>query len=130
VSTFNVDFLGQLGISTLPLGLPPDPVPLLLRPHTVEVERGKLLKLWWVQAMGRGTRRQQVAREQRTAAFTAGLTAERRTLAVRASRRGPVPDDPAIRAAAVGVTEDRLEQSISQRSKNLAIFAVIGLLEV
>ncbi len=32
MSTFNVDFLGQLGISTLPLGLPPDPVPLLLRP--------------------------------------------------------------------------------------------------
>ncbi len=139
--------------------------------HTVEVERGKLLKLWWVQAvifgvqfgvvtglfaahrghgssvadglitgsiggvvfglaMGWGTRRQQVAREQRTAAFTAGLTAERRMLAVRASRRGPVPDDPAIRAAAAGLTEDRLEQSISQRSKNLAIFGVIGLLEL
>ncbi len=76
--------------------------------------------------MGWGTRRQPVAREQRTA----GLTAERRTLAVRASRRGPVPDDPAIRAAAAGVTEDQLEQSISQRSKNLAIFAVIGLLEL
>ncbi|MDQ2738755.1 MAG: hypothetical protein M3Y35_09130, partial [Actinomycetota bacterium] len=40
------------------------------------------------------------------------------------------PDDPAIRAAAAGLTEDRLEQSISQRSKNLAIFAVIGLLEL
>lgn len=81
-------------------------------------------------AMGWVTRRQQVVREQRTAAFTAGLTAERRTLVERASRRGPVPDDPAIRAAAVSLTPDQLEQSISNHSKNLAVFGVIGLLEL
>lgn len=76
------------------------------------------------------THRQQVAREQRTAAVTGGLTAENRTLAMRASRRGPVPADPAIRAAAAGLTRDQLEQSITQRSKNLAIFGVLGLLEL
>jgi len=80
--------------------------------------------------MSRATRRQQVAREQRTAAFTGGLTPERRTVAVRASRRGPVPDDPAIRAAAAGLARDQLGQSISHRSKNLTIFGVIGLLEL
>jgi len=80
--------------------------------------------------MGWVTRRQQVAREQRTAAVTAGLTAERRTQAVRASRRGPIPDDPAIRAAAAGLTHDDLEQSISYRSKNLTSFSIIGLLDL
>lgn len=80
--------------------------------------------------MGWVTRRQLVARDRRTAAVTAGLTAERRTQALRASRRGPVPDDPAIRAAAAGLTRDQLEQSISYRSKNIAIFGVIGLLEL
>lgn len=49
---------------------------------------------------------------------------------MRASRRGPVPDDPATRAAAAGLARDQLEQSISQRSKNLTIFGVIGLLEL
>ncbi len=76
------------------------------------------------------TGRQQAAREQRTAAFTAGLTAPDRALAVRASRHGSVPGDPVIRAAAAGLTRDQLEQSISQRSKNLAIFGGIGLLEL
>jgi len=80
--------------------------------------------------MAWATRRQQVAREQRTAVFTGGLTPERRAMAVRASRRGPVPDDAAIRTAAVGLARDQLEQSISQRSKNLTIFGVIGLLEL
>jgi len=75
-------------------------------------------------AMGWGTRRQQVAREQRTAAVTAGLTAERRTQALRVSRRGPIPDDPAIRAAAAGLARDQLGQSISHRSENLTIFGV------
>jgi len=70
------------------------------------------------------------AREQRTAAFTAGLTAPDRALAVRVSRHGSVPGDPVIRAAASGLTRDQLEQSISQRSKNLAIFGGIGLLEL
>ncbi len=81
-------------------------------------------------AMGWGTRRQQVAREQRTAAVTAGLTAERRTQALRASRRGPVPGDPAIRAAAAGLARDQLGQSISHRSKNLTSFSIIGLLDL
>lgn len=81
-------------------------------------------------AMGWVARRQQASREQRTAHFTAGLTVEGRALAVRASRRGPVPDDPVTRAAAAGLTRDQLEQSISQRSKNFAIFGAIGLLEL
>lgn len=80
--------------------------------------------------MSWATRRQEVAREQRTAAFTGRLILEHRALAVRASRRGPVPDDPAIRAAAAALTRDQLGQSISQRSKNIAIFGVIGLLEL
>lgn len=80
--------------------------------------------------MALAARRQQVARDQRTAAFTGGLTPERRTVAVRASRRGPVPDDPAIRTAAAALTQDQLEQSINQRSKNLTIFGVIGVLEL
>lgn len=81
-------------------------------------------------AMGWVTRRQLVARDRRTAAATAGLTAERRTQAVRASRRGPIPDDPAIRAAAAGLTRDDLEQSLSYRSKNLTIFSIIAVLEL
>ncbi len=75
-------------------------------------------------------RRQLVARDRRTAAVTAGLTAERRIQALRASRRGPVPGDPAIRAAAAGLTHDDLEQSISHRSKNLTSFSIIGLLDL
>jgi len=39
VSAFTVDFLGQWGIPTLPRGLPPDPVPLLLRPQPCAVLR-------------------------------------------------------------------------------------------
>ena len=77
--------------------------------------------------------RQQAAREQRTAVFTAGLSAPDRALAVRASRRGPIPDDPAICAAAARLTRDRLEQSIRQRGRNLAglaVFAVLELVEV
>lgn len=76
------------------------------------------------------TRRQQVAQEQRTAAFTAGLSLQDRTLAVRASRRGPIPDDPATRAAAAALTRDQLERTTSQRNRNLALFGAIGLLEV
>jgi len=81
-------------------------------------------------AMGWLTRRQQAAREQRTAAFTAGLTAQHRTLAVRASRRGPIPDDPAIRAAAARLTRDQLERTTSQRNRNLAGLAAFTLLEL
>ena len=81
-------------------------------------------------AMSWITRRQRQAWERRTAAFTAGLTAEGRTSAIRAARRGRVPADPAIRAAVAGLTRDQLEQSVSQRGKNLAIFGGIGLLEL
>lgn len=139
--------------------------------HTAAVNREKLLRSWWFQAvlfgvpfgvlmgllgpyrrhgsglaaglitgviagvlfglaMGWFTRRQRLAWERRTAAFTAGLTAEGRTLAMRAARRGRVPADPAIRAAVAGLTRDQLEQSISQRGKNLAIFGGIGFLEL
>ena len=49
---------------------------------------------------------------------------------MRASRRGPVPDDPATRAAAAGFTRDQLEQLMSQRSKNLTVIGVLGLLEL
>lgn len=80
--------------------------------------------------MSWATRRQEVAREHRTAAFTGGLTPEHRGSAVQASRRGPVPGDPAIRAAAAALARDQLGQSINQRSKNLTIFGVIGLLEL
>ena len=80
--------------------------------------------------MGWATRRQQAAREQRTAAFTAGLTAQDRTLAVRASRRGPIPDDPATRAAAAALTEDQLERTTSQRNWNLAGLGVFVVLEL
>lgn len=76
------------------------------------------------------TRRQQAARDQRTAAFTAGLTAQSRKSAMRASRRGPVPGDPATRAAAAALTRDRLEQSISQRRRSLTGFSVLALLQL
>ncbi len=139
--------------------------------HTSEVNRDKILNLWWVRVLvfgvpfgvvmglfaahrGHGsggadglingtvsgvlfglflawvTRRQQIAREQRTTAFTGGLTPERRAVAVRASRRGPAPDDAAIRVVAAALTRDQLEQSISQRSKNFTIFGAVGLLEL
>lgn len=81
-------------------------------------------------AMGWLTRRQQLAREQRAAAFTAGLTAQHRTLAVRTSRRGPIPDDPATRAAAAALTRDQLERSTGQRNKNLARLGALVLLEL
>lgn len=80
--------------------------------------------------MSRVIRRQQVAREQRTAACTGGLTPERRALAVRASRRGPVPDDAATRAAAAALTRYQLEQTTTQRNKNVAIFGAVGVLEL
>ncbi len=74
--------------------------------------------------MGSAHRRQQLAREQRTA----GLTTQNRTLAVRASRCGPIPGDPATRAAAAALTRDLLEQITSQRGKNLAVFGAFILL--
>lgn len=49
---------------------------------------------------------------------------------MRASRRGPIPDDPATRAAAAALTRYQLEQSTGQRNKNLAIFGAFGLLEL
>lgn len=81
-------------------------------------------------AMSWLTARQQAARDRRTAPFTAGLTAQGRTLAMRASHRGPVPDDPAIRAAAAALARDQLEQTTSQRGRNLAGLAAFTVLEL
>lgn len=71
-------------------------------------------------AMGWMTQRQRAAREQRTAAFTAGLTARSRTMALRASWRGPIPEDPATRAAAAAMFRYQLERTTSQRSRSLS----------
>lgn len=81
-------------------------------------------------AMNWLTQRQQAAREQRTAAFTAGLPLQDRTLALRASRRGPIPDDPATRAAAAALTRYQLERTTSQRTKNLVGLGAFALLEL
>ncbi len=49
---------------------------------------------------------------------------------MRASRRGPVPDDAATRAAAAALTRYQLEQTTTQRNKNVAIFGAVGVLEL
>lgn len=86
---------------------------------------GVLFGVWMSVVAGR----QQAARARRTAPFTAGLTAQGRALAVRASRRGPVPGDSAVRAAAA-LARDQLEQTTSQRGRNLAGMAAFTVLEL
>ena len=79
-------------------------------------------------SMGWGTQRQWTARRRRTAAFTAGLTDERRRLAVRASHRGPVPDDPGTRVAAAALARDRLDELTRQRTQALVIFGLVTVM--
>ena len=79
------------------------------------------LVLGWV------TRGAHDVRRQRTAAFTSGFTEERRRLAERASRRGPVPDDPQTRAAAAALARYRLEGVIRLRTAGLVSLGLVTL---
>ncbi len=74
--------------------------------------------------MGWATQRQLVARRQRTAAFTAGLTEQGLRSAERASRKGPVPNDPAVNAAAAALARFQLEEITRHRNQVLVIFGV------
>lgn len=50
-------------------------------------------------------------------------------MATRASRRGPIPDDPATRTAAA-VARDQLERAIKHRTTFVSLFGALGLLEL
>ena len=78
-------------------------------------------------AVGWSDRRQVMLRRQRITSFTAGLTEEGRWVAERASRRGPVPDDPQIRSAAAGLARDGLERVLRERTYGLVSFGLITL---
>ena len=67
--------------------------------------------------------------QQRIAQLSVGLSPSQRRSALMSCRRGPVPDDPAVRAAALQIADYRLTEADRQRTANIMmpiVFVALG----